>query len=449
MPTLNGGNKPDKGDAMSSPESEHAICGCIVHDPAVIEYTRSRIEESDFFTEECRTLYTHLVNLHDAGKPVSDISLVRSHLRSAGVWDAIGGAVRLAHCGSAGIQTHVEHYCDEILRTSRIRSLLSVLADATGRCKDVGNEIAKPDEIAEWIDARIASLEIVEKPSHIVDAATVGAKIMGDLLMEEINGEVSCPMISTGVDPIDLYYSGVMAPNYIAIAALPGGGKSAIAKQIANHMSQDGRRVLFVSLEMSADEVCHRIWAERCGINGRAIAKNKMSNEEKLRLDSAIRAVDDEKFLISTPTGKDARFSRIAATARLMASTQGLDAIFIDYIQLLEEEYRGQKAYDKVTDASRRIKQLARELNIPIFVLSQFNSEGESADHGSGPKVSNMRDSRAMGQDADTIWFLVPTKPDSTDIDLFVKKSRGDVKQKFEMHLDGPHTRLVPRICDY
>lgn len=431
---------------LQSPHCELAIIGCLFQDPAKMDYVVSLVEPRDFYSTDCRILFTHLCNLHEAGRPISDLSIVRDHIKSAGDWESIGGAKKIAECATSGIITSIDHYACEIIRTSRLRSLLNVLVQACDMCSDRLNEVVKADSIVEWLDAKISGLGIIDEPPHITDAKVVGERLMNEMLQAELSGESNGgPTIETGIEQIDVNYAGIMAPNYIVIAAQPGGGKSAIAKQIGNHMSLNGKRVLFVSLEMSADEVCHRLWSERCLIDGKKIAKGSLTVEEKLKLDDSIQGVVDEHFMISTPTGKDARWSRIAASARLLKSTKGLDVLFLDYIQLLEEEYRGQKAYEKVTEASRSIKQIARELNIPVFVLSQFNAEGESADSGSGPKVSNMRDSRAMGQDADNIWFLVPTKTDSIDIDLHVKKARGDMKSRFPMRLDGPHTRLLTR----
>ena len=226
-------------------------------------------------------------------------------------------------------------------------------------------------------------------------------------------------------------------------------GKSALAKQIASNVSLNGGNVLFVSLEMEPIEVGDRVWSERAGLCGRKMTKDDLDRNENAILSMNIEDMRGDNFQISAPVGDSASLQRILAKARLTHNTTegGLDMVFIDYLQLIGKDHPRQSDYEIVTAASKAMKGLARELNCPVVSAAQFNRKSEDGEKPRKPRLSDLRDSGSIEQDANVV-IGIHSEPSGTEGApdegwLCVLKKRNAEKVDIPVTFDGARTCFV------
>ena len=433
-------------DATIEIESEEALLGSLLLDPGGMVVVGSLLSQSDFASSACGKLFAAMLMLHEANRPFGDIVLLVSHLKSTGEYEAVGGAAFIASLSSRGYYENVEFYVENILRASRLREIKAVMNQAINRIEGHDSEgVVEPDAIIEWLDARISGVGL-----RRVGARSMNLKQLGEQRIKSVLDSRSSATndfsetLPSGLDFIDSTYAGFKRSNNIVIAARSGDGKSALAKQISSAMSLSGLKVRYVSLEMEAIEVSDRVFAERCGINGKYLSANVLVGDEEATLTSQIGDAE-ETFVIDDPVGRDATWERIAAEARLQHATTGLDVFVLDYIQLVGKSNPRVSDYDHLTAVSHGMKSLARELGIVVLTLSQLNRAADSSGDRRMPRLSDLSMTSAIGNDADAVLFLHRKEEHSNQFILAVGKWRGDTPIAVPVELEGKFTRFIER----
>lgn len=387
-------------------ESERGVLGSILLRPQTIDDLSTRLEPEHFYDTAHQTLFDAMRALYQQQGRL-DVLLLTNWLKDRNQFEQIGGAAGLAKISQAVPNAaHAIFYANHVRGKALLRA---VLASATDTLIDAYNaEGMEPETVVEIAERRFTQLSLWRMnddnvPRSIMRALTDTLAAMEQRRRDDYEGGVP-----TGFDLLDNRTGGWRPGNMIVVGGRPGNGKTALGLQMAYAAARENRPVMFYSLEMSEEELCLRLLSHVTRING-----------HRLRTSTGLR--DSERELITERSGPLSllplyvqddpmrTISQIASEARRQARTErGLGALFIDYMQLITPDRagRGEKPsrQEQVAKMSRQIKQLAKDLQIPIVVLAQVGRD--SAKQGRPPRLEELRESGAIEQDADMCVFI-------------------------------------------
>ena len=351
-----------------------------------------------FWQEKHQQLYEQIVALWNQSKRADDPVLIRDELARGGLFEAIGGYEFLASLvDSVPSARHVEHYA----RIVREKHLLRTLIDAAHRVMDAA--FADEESTAQILD--YASKEIFDVTERGVSG---GASALPGLVeevfrkLEELDGKMLTGE-PTGFYEFDDLTCGLQPGELIIIAGRPSMGKTAFGLNIAEHLAiAEGRPALFFSLEMSRQQVAQRLLCSRARVDSQKLRRGRLSPEDIQMLHHAADEMRDKPLLVDDSANLSVL--ELRARARLESRRHKLRAVFVDYLQLMRApglESRQQE----VAEISRGLKALAKELNVPVVAMAQLNRNPEDRS-GNRPRMSDLRESGAIEQDADLIALL-------------------------------------------
>lgn len=385
----------------SSDASEKALLGLLILDPNAIDEVVGHVKERDFFDPAHAILFRHFIEIHEAGKRI-DLTLLVTSLTKSKELERVGGIAYLHSLFEAGITPGNErYYANEVREQSILRDLVAAGVAIMRDAYDPSAEARKVLGDAEQSILSIADEKTAAAVKPIKDAIEGAMIRIGD----RRDGKVVDGGISTGLADLDKVTGGLHGSELTVIAGRPSMGKTALAMNIAEAIGvKQNRPTLFVSLEMSQYEVGDRMLSSLAKINGHKLRNGTVNDGEFEDLLSAASEFNQSAlFLDDSPTRS---VSEIAAAARrVKRRAGGLACIVIDYLQLIEPDNHRDPRQEQVAKISRRLKQLAREMNIPVIILAQLNRQTELA-KDNRPRLSHLRESGAIEQDADVVLFV-------------------------------------------
>ena len=365
---------------LTAAESEVVLAGAFLREPKILSAVLAAVEiaPDDFTLPLCKTVYEVLKTDYQKGVPL-DADLLLAKIR-----DKVGNA----NLGALyRVKIPEPQVCAEHAKRVRLMSLLRRFRSRAGEMlkNPTGEKVAEVTGIlTEIINAEKG------KPARVYDAAL---NILADL---------GKPLKGIKYDFCDLdEWTGGMKPGeYVVLAGRPGMGKSSFATQLALNCARRGKRVAFFSPEVSTEQVVHKILAMLSGLSAQSIRMRRVGlNDLRERIETLAKVplfvYDDGR---QTPV-------TIRATSLSMQSGEGLDLVVVDYLQLLKSDNKQVRGYDEITAISAEMKRLAKELKVPVLVVSQLNRESEDR-NDKRPVLSDLRGSGAIEQDADTVIFL-------------------------------------------
>jgi len=415
-----------------STEAESGVISSVLLDSRMLDDVLLVVTAADFFSEDHRRIFELIVELHNANKPF-DFLILAEKLRAIkdaterermlGVLSDVSETVPTA--------AHAVWYA-KIVRTASIkREIVSTGFHMLRK----GQDAEDADELLAEAESMIFALS--EKRTGL-DAAT-----MGDVLFAAMEGLATRSKgvpagVRTGIASLDQRHNGMRPGELVILAARPSMGKTALAVCIArNAAMQYGKSVLFVSLEMSRLEIGERILCGHGRIDFQRFrngclhrAESRQAIESQSELSAAKICVDDH----ATRT-----VSEIGAMARRQKRRMGLDLLVIDYLQLVRPDNTKDQRQEQVAKIGRSLKGLARELNVPVLCLSQLNRESEKSGDNK-PKLHHLRESGAIEQDADVVWFIhreAYYMPEGPDKDAKIREAE-IITAKFRNGQCGP-----------
>lgn len=381
-------------------EAEKAILGSILLLPQCCDDVVLIVREEDFYDEANRKLFTHLREMHDANKRI-DLTLLVERLKHAGDLEVIGGMAYLGEVmNSVATAAHAAEYAEVVRDKATLRSLIYASTEILRDSYDAGQE---PRELLSTAEQKI--FQILERRgggavSNIRDILT---EAMGRI-DARMKNEHAIGGIETGFTDFDNLTGGLHDGELIILAARPSMGKTALALNIAEYTSMHAQvPTLFVSLEMSAVELGDRMLCSIAEVNGQRLRNGTISNEDRRRLvEKAGEMSIAPLYVDDTPSRT---VTEITAAARRLKRKEGLGLVVIDYLQLIEPDNTKDPRQEQVARIARRLKGLARELKIPVMCLAQLNRQAE-ASKDNKPRLSHLRESGAIEQDADVVMFV-------------------------------------------
>ncbi|MBN1341174.1 MAG: replicative DNA helicase [Phycisphaerae bacterium] len=382
-------------------EAEQSLLGSIVLDSEVVaDVLRVMGPEGKerFYRNDHRLLYETLVEMYDSRQPIDAVSL-RVELARRGLLEEIGGIQYIVDLvQSVPSAANFEHYAHIV----RDKALLRDLIRAAGELMETayaGAESAK--QILDQAEQKIFDVAGQRITGH-ADSLKDLLKQIYDQLADRSDDYVSG--LPTGYYELDEITSGLQPGEMIVVAARPSMGKTALGLNIAENIAADeGKVALFFSMEQSAQQVAQRILCGRSAIDSHRLRKGRISEDDVQHLGMICGELEHAPLLIDDTPGMSPL--ELRSKARRLHFKHHLSAIFVDYLQLMHVAKRIDSRQQEVSEISRALKALARELNVPVVVIAQLNRQAEGRE-GHRPRMSDLRESGAIEQDADVILLL-------------------------------------------
>ncbi|MFA6077664.1 MAG: replicative DNA helicase [Candidatus Paceibacterota bacterium] len=437
-----------KGSSVRVPpqniDSERALLGAIMVRSDAINEIVDSIEPESFYAEKHRIIYNAIRELFARNEPI-DVITVSSRLNDKNDLERIGGRAYLIELiNTVPSTSNVLHYANLVDKTSILRRLI----DAADHISDLGfTESKELDQVLDEAEKKIFGITNspkVHKFVNIKDTLTEAWERLDHLNKsgDEIRG------VPTGFPDLDAKTAGFQKSDLIILAARPSMGKTALALDIARLAStRHNIPVGIFSLEMSAHQLTDRMLAAESRVDAWKLRTGKISADEDFsRLRDAMSVLSKAPIYIDDQAGNS--ILKMRSVARRLKSEHGLGLIIVDYLQLMTTSKNYDSMVNQVTEISRSLKSLARELDIPVLALSQLSRAVES--RGGRPRLSDLRDSGSIEQDADLVMFIHREdkyKDDSERpniAEILIEKHRNGPTGKIELYFDDKKTTFLP-----
>ncbi|MEZ7592047.1 replicative DNA helicase [Streptococcus sp. 27098_8_186] len=379
--------------------AEQAVLGSIFLDPDKIHIASEYLTKDSFFKLSHGMLFNIMQELSDKGDPIDPVS-VKSALDSIGQFEQIGGMPFLASLiNSVPTSAHIEHYSKVVAEKSRARKVIEDLSHSISSVYDGQKDL---NEILSQTEQNLSTISNEAKKGFrpIIDVIDSTQSILDERSQKV--GDVTGT--STGFTDFDQITTGLHEDNLIIIAARPAMGKTAFALNIAQNVAKSSdKAVAIFSLEMGAESLVERMLSAEGFIPSYHVRTGNLSESEWRRMISAQERLAKGKIFIDDTAG--IRISEIRSKAKRLAQENGgLGLIVIDYLQLIEGRGR-ENRQQEVSEISRQLKIIAKELKVPVIALSQL-SRGVDQRNDKRPILSDLRESGSIEQDADIVAFL-------------------------------------------
>lgn len=425
----------------SNVEAERSILGAILLDNTVCNQAIELLRRDDFFLDSHRRIFEKMIALTERIMPI-DLITLSDELRRAGEFEQIGGATYIASLIDGVPRTDtIEPYAKIVKAKSMLRKLI------TASNQIVALAFEEEDEAEVIVDkAEQMIFQIAE------DRARVGFQYVGDVAhqrLEQIEQMAGRPEMITGVPTgftdFDRMTSGLQRQELIVIAARPSMGKTALALNMAQYASKNANVVGIFSLEMSAPQLVSRLLCSEARVDAHRLRTGYLNREEWARLADGLRRLCETKVFIDDTPGVGVLEMR--AKSRRLKAEHGLDLLIIDYLQLMAGRGRIESRQQEVSQISRDLKILAKELDVPVIALSQLSRAPEQRSEHK-PQLSDLRESGAIEQDSDVVCFIYreevynPTDDNQGKAELIVGKQRNGPTGTIELAFLKEFTRF-------
>ncbi len=386
-------------------EAERSVLAAMLLSQDVLNECISAVKGDDFYLYSHRTIYQAMCTMFDRGVPVDPISLA-DHLKSDGTLDRVGGMEYLLELnGNSFALASWRHHLDIMRRHATLRQIIAASARITSLAFDA------PEDTKEVVD-RAESMLLEVTTRDIDNSFQSLEQIMGDLYTEL--GEMSANPdgvvgVRTGYPGIDNYLQGLRAGQMVVIGARPGVGKTSFALNLATNAAAHGASVAMFSLEMSKVEIAQRLLSAQAKIPLTSIRSARIQDNQWPTIMEATRDLSQLDIMVDDTPGTTV--TEIRAKARRMLRDKPNGLVVIDYLQLLSPppgQRRSDSRATEVSEMSRGIKIMAKDLGVPVIALSQLNRglETRTGKYGKRPQLSDLRESGSIEQDADIVILL-------------------------------------------
>ena len=420
----------------SNEDSERAILGAILLDNSLITQAVERLKIADFYSPLNRRIYGAMISLFESSKVIDPI-LIGEELKKEGSLESIGGVSTITNL-TYGLPhfTDLTGYIDVVRDKAMMRNLIRTCNQITSEALEEEDDANVILDHAEQMVFALAEHRAAEGFSHV---EPVAAKVLAKAKEYAERESHALTGLATGFRELDEMTAGLQQSDLIIIAARPSMGKTALCLTIAQNAAIEEKAVVgFFSLEMSKEQLVMRMMASEAKVDASRFRRGMLSRDEWERLARAIGTLAEAKLFIDDTPGISVLEMR-AKARRLAAEQKRLDLIVVDYLQLMSGG-RSESRQQEVSQISRELKGLAKEMNVPVIALSQL-SRAPEARNPPKPMMSDLRESGSIEQDADVVAFIYredyykPSDDNAGMAELILSKQRngptGTVKLAF------------------
>ncbi|MEK7082442.1 MAG: replicative DNA helicase [Patescibacteria group bacterium] len=419
-------------------DAEISVLGSLMLDKDAIFRIADTIGPRDFYKPVHQEIYEAMLDLFGRREPI-DVLSVTSRLREKKKLEEIGGSAYLATLvNSVPTASNIEHYGTIVKRKRLLRDLI----EASAHIAQLGYREA--DDVEQLLDQAEQKIFGIAKDSLRQEFFPVGTAL--DAAWERIErlhkGDGALRGVSTGYPDIDNYLAGLQRSDLIVLAARPSLGKTSLALNIARNVAVEEQKAVGIfSLEMSREQLVDRLIAAEAGVDLWRLRTGRMrdggAENDFTRVRDAMDTLSKAKLFMDdspSPTVMELR-----AKARRLQAQHDLGLIVIDYLQLIRGHGRTESRVQEVSEISRSLKGLAKELNIPVLAVSQLSRAIEIRGTNAKPKLSDLRESGTIEQDSDVVLFIHRERKDdqspgrSTTAEILIEKHRNGPTGKVEL----------------
>jgi replicative DNA helicase len=423
-----------------SPEAERATLGSLILDKDSIIKIADFLKPEDFYFDQHIAIYQAILDLFGRRMPI-DIKILITYLEDHGKLDTAGGTSYIAQLTmEVPTATHIVQYALIVKNKSTLRRLITAGDKIMALGYDEGAELDSSLEEAEKTLFSVSQTFVKDKFIHIKDILSQTYEKISDLHDPDLKDKyIGLP---TGFKALDNVLSGMQPSDLVIIAARPAMGKTAFALNIAQHVARHDRSVGMISLEMSKEQLVERMFCALLGVDSWKMRTGKLSDEDFARIGNVMDDLNQTKIFIDDSSVNG--IVEMRTKARRLKAQHGLDLLIVDYLQMMSIGGKSSYQFNRVQEISeitRALKNLARELHIPVIALSQLSRAVEGRP-SKIPQLSDLRESGSIEQDADIVLMMYREDyyEEDTDrkgiTDIYIRKHRngptGHVELMFE-----------------
>lgn len=425
-----------------SREAEQAVIGSALTDSQSVSAALEIIRADDFYAPENRIVFEVITELFNENNPI-DFITVSNRLNQHDQLEAIGGTAYLRTMAMDVPTTrHTSYYANIIKEKSTLRSLIK---SAQAISDMAYGETDKVDRVLEQSEQLVFDVASSREKSDIVPVSKILIGSYQTLVENSLN-RGGLTGIATGFDELNKRTGGFHGGELILIAGRPGMGKSSFAVNIAEHVSiNDKRTVAIFNLEMPKEQIVNRIICSQASVNTGKLRNGEINSDDWEKIGEVVNRVASAPLYIDDTAS--VTVSQIRAKCRRLKQTKQLALIIIDYLQLMQSSGRPESRQQEISEISRSLKILSKELDVPVIALSQLSRASESRSD-KRPMLSDLRESGAIEQDADMVMFLYRDdyyNKDSEEKNIaecIVAKHRNGETGMFKLGWKGEFTRF-------
>lgn len=416
----------------ASPEAERSILGAIMLDNNMQNEALATLKAEHFFLDAHRRIYQRIADLSETNRPIDIVTLTEELLRHKEL-EATGGAGYLSSL-TDGVprRSSIEHYVRIVRDKATLRNIIHASNGVISQALEQSTTAA---EVVEAAESSIFNISDEQAGSQLHDITAIAQESFGGNLQNLFQRGGRITGLETYYSDLDNLTSGLQKSELIIIAARPSMGKTAFAINIAENAALQGKKSVAVfSLEMSKEALLNRMLCSQARVDGHKMRTGFLGKDDIRQLEDALERLQESGIRIDdTPS---ISLMEMRAKARRMAMDRtGLDLVIVDYLQLMSATGPGGRRYEnrtqEVSAISRGLKAIAKELKVPVVSLSQLSRATEQRGADSEPKLSDLRESGSIEQDADIVMFLYrPEYYDRNNPDLTGKAKLIIAKQR-------------------
>lgn len=425
-------------------DSEKAILGSIMLRPGAIHEISDLITPDSFYANKNSQIFKSMLELSSKGDPIDLIS-VSHKLTEKGLLDSIGGSSYLTELtNSVPASTNIKHYAEIVNKKYLLRKIIEAGTDIA----ELGFKEDAEDvfEILDQAEKRMMGIEN-NTSNHVFQSLKDSLPEAWERLekLHENKGEIRG--VPTGFRDLDQYLSGLQKSDLIILAARPSMGKTTFALDIARQAAlNNGTPTVIFSLEMSTQQLVDRMLAAQSRVNAWSLRTGNLSSENEFsKIRDSLDLLSRAPIFVDDMAGNS--IMRMRSVCRRVQASNGIGLIIVDYLQLMSTSKTYDSMVNQVTEISRSLKALAKEFNVPVIALSQLSRAVES--RGGKPRLSDLRDSGSIEQDADVVMFIHredkgKDESERTNIaEILIEKHRNGPIGKVDLYFDEKTTTFV------
>jgi replicative DNA helicase len=425
-------------------DAEKSLLGAVLIDEETLADISEHVTTKDFYEKRHAIIYSGMMSLYEKHKPV-DLLTLTDELKRKKDLDKVGGSTYLTELTNyVPTSAHAEAYAELVAQKAVRRRLIK----ASGEISELGyNEETTTQELLEKAEAELFSVSDTSLKQDVVSIESILTESF-DRMEELHRNKGTLRGIRTGYRDLDIMTAGLQRSDLIVLASRPAMGKTTLVTNFAYNVATIAKQpVLFFSLEMSKEQLVDRMLADASGVDAWNIRTGNLSDDDFSKLSEAMGELAEAPIFIDDTPGMSVLEMR--TKARRANHEQPLGLIIIDYLQLMQGSGRENgNRVQEVSEISRGLKLIARELNVPLIALSQLSRSVESRSPQI-PQLADLRESGSIEQDADIVMFIYreayynPETERENITDLFISKHRNGPTGKIELYFHPEHLRFM------
>lgn len=424
-------------------EAERSVIGSILMDNELISSATELLSGDDFYSKQNGLVFDAMSELYQERKPIDPVTL-SDKLKEKNAPEEMNSPEFVKEILNAvPTSANLKHYAQIVYEKSTLRKLIRITENISKDCYQAQDKL---EDILEATEKNIFNLVQSRNTREYVPMSDIVIEVLKKIEQaSKTKGHITG--LSTGFADLDFKTAGLQPSDFILIAARPSMGKTAFSLSVLDHVVVKKQlSAAIFSLEMSKEQLVNRLLAMEARIDAQNIRSGNLSDEEWENLVNASEVLGSSKLIIDDTPGISV--AEMRSKCRKYKMDQDIQLIVVDYIQLMSSGGKGDNRQQEVSDISRALKGLARELNVPVIVLSQLNRAVESrTDHR--PMLSDIRESGAIEQDADVIMFLYrddyynPETEEKNVAEVIIAKQRNGPTGTVKLAWQPKFTRFV------